>query len=111
VSRALGCHNVGVAQGFEFRRFCSVTRIEDRSKANESDERQGASRRLKRRDLLAIPAASALPLTTLASAEQNLRYSKPTATPDFSQSSLALIFLSFIFLFASLRRAQKLTGK
>ena len=28
-------------------------------------ERQGASRRLKRRDLLAIPAASALPLTTL----------------------------------------------
>ena len=61
----LGWQKAGVAAFSQLRRFCSVTRLEERSKASESGERQGASRRLKRRDLLAIPAASALPLTTL----------------------------------------------
>ena len=40
---SLGCQKVGVAAFSQLRRFCSVTRLEERSKASESGERQGAS--------------------------------------------------------------------
>jgi hypothetical protein len=61
----LGCQKVGVAAFSQLRWFCSVTRIEERSKASESGERQGASRRYRQQIPALQPAASALPLTTL----------------------------------------------